>query len=786
MARGVAKICSPRVRQLLLLFVKNFRVPLAFSLFLIALGFILYLLAVTKTMHGVPAAFFFLMMLGGAGAALSALDADAEPKIVGKTTWCVAFLAWPALVLVFLFEAYGIFKGCLDVLPPHQRSSCAPDCGGGCQLLVWERILSGVLYGCVAVHAIRYNAADGTMCAADGSRSLAQRLLDLKACVRVAACGKLALTILLYPIMFATEPAFGAILAEEGFFWKGSTPFPIFTDADACNADPYDAEPTFLVLLFSAALSQVVFKYNLRMDFAREAWEEAHSLFADDDEPGTEMSRARDSVADEGGPDSPAGSSHGPVKGAVQQAQLSAEEKRKRCKRTCAGGCCCLLLVVIITAIRVGVAGSKANYEDRCGIDTPDFDPLCLRIVHGWNYYSWTDENIMRGLIRWSNPHARASHIQASAYYDAHVELARAHRPKHKLHWVFTGTADLLEERGTWPNFYDLIELRMVQLGKVLVAHGRDDFRIEKDKCKLMEWMARNKIRMAPFNGPWHDTGEIVAKTKSGAAFAGISPWPMFLKACHLTSASAKSVIMLHNQSHASAIAEGKVRDWLENEMEYHADDWDRSWRAANNFLTDTFPLPKGFLAQAAANLSTNPMTHHKQMYELKLETIFGYPYMAWSDMCCTKARYDPYQMRYLCDGDCNILRWPNGTVDVEVFEESTDLIAQAAKPMPDDAWYRWVKDEPAYLECAWNLARRVSKLMAIDEIRVDIFLTYGDPHGCAMNECSISSGVPYGSHYRYLAELWSEGHMTTPRDYQVLHTDKKVYDLTEADVDPP
>ena len=31
---------------------------------------------------------------------------------------------------------------------------------------------------------------------------------------------------------------------------------------------------TFLVLLFSAALSHVVYKYNLRMEFAREAWEE--------------------------------------------------------------------------------------------------------------------------------------------------------------------------------------------------------------------------------------------------------------------------------------------------------------------------------------------------------------------------------------------------------------------------------------------------------------------------------------------------------------------------------
>merc|ERR1719502_2256584 len=234
-------------------------------------------------MHGPAAAYWFILILAGMAAGLAALDAETEPKVVRRLTYGVARFVWPVLACLFVFEAYGIFLGCLDVMPPRQQSSCTPDCGGGCTMLVLERVFSAFLYGFVAVRAHRNTRKD---------TPLAERLETLKECVRIAACGKLALTVVLYPIIFAAEPAFSQILRDEGLIG-------MMTDADACNADPYDAEPTFLVLLCAAGLSHLVCKQKLKMDFAVATWEKM-SLFVDDEEGAgaVELSSTRDSVVE--------------------------------------------------------------------------------------------------------------------------------------------------------------------------------------------------------------------------------------------------------------------------------------------------------------------------------------------------------------------------------------------------------------------------------------------------------------------------------------------------------
>ena len=41
---------------------------------------------------------------------------------------------------------------------------------------------------------------------------------------------------------------------------------------------------------------------------------------------------------------------------------------------------------------------------------------------------------------------------------------------------------------------------------------------------------------------------------------------------------------------------------------------------------------------------------------------------------------------------------------------------------------------------CVWPLAERAARLMAIDEVRIDIFLVQGRPDDCQINEISVSS----------------------------------------------
>ena len=118
-----------RLRRCIPLLMKATRPPIAFSLFVAALGAFLYLLTITKSMHGPAAAYWFILILAGMAAGLAALDAETEPKVVRRLTYGVARFVWPVLACLFVFEAYGIFLGCLDVMPPRQQSSCTPDCG---------------------------------------------------------------------------------------------------------------------------------------------------------------------------------------------------------------------------------------------------------------------------------------------------------------------------------------------------------------------------------------------------------------------------------------------------------------------------------------------------------------------------------------------------------------------------------------------------------------------------------------------------------------------------------
>ena len=64
-------------------------------------------------------------------------------------------------------------------------------------------------------------------------------------------------------------------------------------------------------------------------------------------------------------------------------------------------------------------------------------------------------------------------------------------------------------------------------------------------------------------------------------------------------------------------------------------------------------------VSKAQENQHHMQLKSQQMMYELKLETLWGYPYMAWSDMCDGPG-----------PGDCVIMKWPNGSASIEVFPE--------------------------------------------------------------------------------------------------------------------
>ena len=71
--------------------------------------------------------------------------------------------------------------------------------------------------------------------------------------------------------------------------------------------------------------------------------------------------------------------------------------------------------------------------------------------------------------------------------------------------------------------------------------------------------------------------------------------WPIFVKACHLTQGSLRSVRMIHNQKEAIDNA-NNLRCWLRRMYVLRADDRNRPWTRESNELTDT--VAPGFAMQ--------------------------------------------------------------------------------------------------------------------------------------------------------------------------------------------
>jgi len=142
-------------------------------------------------------------------------------------------------------------------------------------------------------------------------------------------------------------------------------------------------------------------------------------------------------------------------------------------------------------------------------------------------------------------------------------------------------------------------------------------------------------------------------------------------------------------------------------------------------------------------------------------------------------------------DSGSIVTRWPDGKFDIEVFpleHQPGNLLMQAGTPIEEchppecDFQNRWIQDEGgAYMKCAFELAETAAILMGIDEVRMDVFMVKGDPNGCRANENSISSGVPYGSNFQFLADVWYAGHKN--RWYNRYDIDTPVYMQTKKDI---
>jgi len=292
----------------------------------------------------------------------------------------------------------------------------------------------------------------------------------------------------------------------------------------------------------------------------------------------------------------------------------------------------------------------------------------------------------------------------------------------------------------------------------------------------------------------------------------------------------AHSVKMLRSPDWVQAHL-GELREWLQRMWDYVPDDG-RVWRDAGNKLTDEVLRTKGFMIQESAPLSHNPEANRSHVVELKVEVVWGRAYLAQVNGL-VDLDFGPNlsSLQFFRGDDADQdggggdddgdggdgdgggvgddgdgvgsegggggVGAGNGTgrtlatidysrsATIEAYPRMADGTPQLMHPSRTyDGWYKFIRDEGHLELCVWPLAEQTARLAAIDEIRIDIFVSQGQPRACLLNEDSISSGAQYMGHGMYLAKLWSEPYLL--QSYTVSPSPQlpvRVYEATAADL---
>mmetsp|Transcript_1502 Transcript_1502/g.2062 ORF Transcript_1502/g.2062 Transcript_1502/m.2062 type:complete len:480 (-) Transcript_1502:137-1576(-) len=371
--------------------------------------------------------------------------------------------------------------------------------------------------------------------------------------------------------------------------------------------------------------------------------------------------------------------------------------------------------------------------------------------LHFWTYVS---------------PGAYASWLKAKQYYESQRPMFEKAASSFEVHPYWLRTEIDRVDAG----WYEMISLRAKAMADMFDESGRDDFKIEKDKCEMYRFFTRNKFRTATIFGYWDDYEKFTRDLFADKAIPANATWPVFFKCCHLTQGSSESTRMLKSKDWVHK-NEKEMTAFIKEKWIYRADDWERPWAKHMNKLTDS--LIPGIMVQGPFSTSWEDMSREPKVVELKVETFWGRAYLASANF----------------GRDTIILR--DGSIEVYPTWWQNKVNAHTESP-----YNTWIREE-GHLERVWKLAETAAKIMGIDQVRIDIFIKKGDPDAITINENSISSGMGYRSHFEFMPKIWAEGHVEkwykeykgpakdTPV-YELSYPDKKCPNYNQIDIGPP
>eukprot|EP00038_Savillea_parva_P009647 m.184917 g.184917 ORF g.184917 m.184917 type:complete len:458 (+) comp16267_c0_seq1:288-1661(+) len=380
---------------------------------------------------------------------------------------------------------------------------------------------------------------------------------------------------------------------------------------------------------------------------------------------------------------------------------------------------------------------------------------------------------LLRAIVLSTHGGSADSHERARMYYEEQLPKFRKAASSYHLHqyWRDVGAGIKSVNMG----WYSLIGARIHGMADKYRTEGRDDFKVEKDKCVMYEFFTGNNLPICPLLGHWSTLDSFVKDLRTGAAFRNATAWPVFLKTCHLTQGSSASTRPLFSMSAAVGAAD-ELAAWLKTKWDYRADDWERPWREDGNLLTDH--LTPGIILQSPSTLSLNPETGKKQVVEIKVEVFWGRAYAG----VITDIKTFGHGASVATRGIESLGHHPGGMI--EGFPDGFKHFVLATDYLPKTgpgSWFNWIIEEDHLRKCAWPLAEKSARIMGIDAVRIDIFLVQGDPTACVINENSLSDGMGYGHHMEFMSKLWAEPHVT--KSYKLYNNDKPIYRQTEKDV---
>ncbi|CAE8734312.1 unnamed protein product [Polarella glacialis] len=318
---------------------------------------------------------------------------------------------------------------------------------------------------------------------------------------------------------------------------------------------------------------------------------------------------------------------------------------------------------------------------------------------------------------------------QAQKYYEEQRPIVEQAAKNFDLHGYWDGMAEVPLDT----SLIDLLALRVTIMKSKMDNEGREDFRIEKDKCDMLQFLKRNDFPIPQVFGVWRDTpANFVEEFLSKQAVPSNASWPVFLKSCHLTQGVEDSVRKLPSRE-AMTTQRSELTRYVEQKWNRHAVDVDRSFARDGNALTGV--LQPGVALQA----------NYPSPNEFKIVVLWGRAYLA-----------------YDIENEGVVLR--DGT-----FEQGSRARPYGTglpTPITEIPHMAWLIEE-GHLERMWRLAEVTALAIGIDQIRIDVFIRKGEPEAINVNEISLSSGQPNHMHTEFMAKLWVEPHVRRwPRSF--------------------